>query len=813
MNSMQDLNNYSNTSVPHGDQRPAQVVFSSELSSITLFPYENTPFAATPAVDIVSVTSLPQPITFAINLQVLPTATISWGNLTALGTGNLTVTTAANIYTVTGIQNASDWQIVRAPTITMPVNPPDDWTYTSTITYNNGNTRVWTSLVNVIQLDELSTPSDAYYSGDSEPPALLNYTPNLVNLGVGNIYTATYTLTVTPSNVSVMGNLTSSGIGATSSFNNSTKILTVTGNATGINNHLDNLNYYFTANLNVDWDAYYSLYNPIANFYSNVTQTIKSLDSAYLSRPSAEYYDANVVDLMVNYANISPTIAGASSTNTLKITGIPTSAVANISTVGTLGGTSSYAANVLTITGTVAQINNRLGNITLTTSVDYASDFKLQYQLITSDNITVSRLQDILISNALGVSNTNVNRYFVQNTSDQILFPNLIPQITETVSSSDTYTLILTSTIGKFGVSNSSVTATYSYTGTKAQVNSTIPNIKFYPNKDVTGAQIFNMHILRNGTVTRVDQNVGLIGSDRTLPISGSGSVYVIDTLSTQTLNFTYEQANYLTANILLVGGGGGAGGTIMTTYRSDTGTWPPTGLTTYTGYTGANPQWTTGSGGGGGGVRILSNIVVGSNAIATVGAGGAGGIGLIAFSNNPLPGNGTAGGATSLVIAGTTYSASGGAGGIGYNFYDTTGGTRTFSGGITGASSGSPTAYSGNNPPQPAPMSSPYLGQYLPTYPFWSGGGGGAGGAATNNYLGSYGAGTTTSIYSGTFGRGGSGRSGQAAGGYGEGGGGTDGGFLPTGVPALVGAKFKLYTSELAGGSGYPGLIVIKFN
>jgi hypothetical protein len=286
MNSLQQLNGFSANSITYTDDRDTAVIFSSPTATNQNFTaYENIFYRATPGIEILDVISPVQDITYTLRVPASISANIYWPSLSG-GLVSNSITSGGFLYkTMYGISTAEEWDLVRDPKVTSGTIDP--YTITSTITYN-GNTISWTSAVSVISLNELSVASDHFYATDIA--SSLAGAPQVVPIPDAPQYaTDNYTLTVTPSNVSVMGNLVSSGIG-TSSFNNTTKVLTITGNVAKLNSHLNNITYTPATGVDASWIATYSLYNPVTVYTSTRQQFVKSITEGILTRPNVSYY-------------------------------------------------------------------------------------------------------------------------------------------------------------------------------------------------------------------------------------------------------------------------------------------------------------------------------------------------------------------------------------------------------------------------------------------------------------------------------------------------------------------------------------------
>jgi hypothetical protein len=460
------------------------------------------------------------------------------------------------------------------------------------------------------------------------------------------------------------------------------------------------------------------------------------------------------------------------------------------------GGTSTFTGETLTITGTKVQVNERLLNLSIQNITDYASPFYLIYSLTTPTAITVKRSQAMYVSNNnTAISNLNVSRSFVSNTGDQVVFSTNTPQIIETVSGTPSYTISLTSSAGKFGFSPSTATATFTYTGTKSSVNSIFSTILFYPYIDVSSTQTANYTQSRDGVTELSNQTISLVGTARSTSVPGAGTyTYTANTVAT----FTYEQANYLYADVLIVGGGGGAGA-----------------VTDKGGYPGA---------GGGGGVYQSLNTHVGVSTTIVIGAKGLGG----GWTNNPsyTVQAGTNGGNSSISYSGTTITAYGGvAGGTAASYQSTVLSVlHTYKSWSSSGNSGAPTTFTGHASSVVDTVGGT-LGGMGPGYPA-------PGAGATPVYLttnGLGGAGVYSSITAAYYGGGGSGTvlSGTLASRSVGGGGASDGygggSYSATSYNALAntggggGTGGQTFGPATGGrgvyGNGAAGIVVIKFH
>lgn len=385
MNSLQELNYYSNIGVPYADDRPYSISFSANTttnSNISIF--ENQEHTTIPGINIVNVTSTPRDITLSINVASVTGANVVWRQDLP---GNVTVSNSAGVFTASGLNGRNAWDIMKYANVQMPILWANNWSYVSTITYPNvanvllNNTYSWTTNVSVTGLNQLEQNNgDAYY------PLLianvLQNTPSILDLAYSPYATNGYTLTVSSNNNSAVANLSSTGDYATSSFNIGTGNLTIIGNLQGVNNHLQNLIYYPTGDS--VWQANYTLTNPASNYISTTNQIVKPIISVMdLTSPNDYYYPTNVANIIQNSPSITVSnTVGYFGNVILTLTPNSTSGIGSLSSTGDLA-SSAFNSNtkVLTITGTSQGINNHLANITYQPVTNYDSTWMATYKL------------------------------------------------------------------------------------------------------------------------------------------------------------------------------------------------------------------------------------------------------------------------------------------------------------------------------------------------------------------------------------------------------------------------------------------------
>ena len=662
-NTLEQLNGFSNQSVLYQDQRAYSIAFSPATAvnqSISIV--EDAPFTSTAGIDITSMVSTPRNLRYRIDLSSLTfTAYIDWGTLPA---GIITEIPGTNIFDLVGPFDNVVWNLINEPTITVP-DQSSNFSYTSTLTYpdpaNTANdlTKSWTTSVTVTATPDLSTPVDWSYVKNS--PGTVDGTPQIIQVGAG-----TFTMTVTPSVTAAVSSLSSTGSGGTSSFNAITKVLTITGTYTQVNDHLNNIVLTTPLNYQNTFTFTYLLTRPSGASASEV-QTINPSEPFTVG--TATYLEDIPFALQYTILDQSPT-AGNFTVSVDQNT--PSSDAGGYFTVN-----SSNVGASWNITDTKANIN--AANVWYFPPADWSNDitFTVNQSKVDSGNTFVQASNSpVTIVNAGSnpeISNM-INRSYTSNTVNNI-FSTQTPYLNDGVDTGQIYTITLESTLGKFGNSAANAVAanSYSFTGNTTSCNSEFSNMVFVPNYNTSSSGTFTYTQTRGSTL-QVNVSKTLTG---TAGANITPQVYVYTGPGTFTP--TFEQTQFGNTTIYVVGAGGAGG------------------------------YWTTGKGpgGGGGGGQVLqfsrnaaSDPLVG-NITVTPGIAG----------NVVVNGNGNPGNSSVASDSAHTYTALGGQGGkISANTLGGTGGnsgsnylgwtsTTTTGGGGGGAGGAAPGTFSGAFP------------------------------------------------------------------------------------------------------------------
>jgi len=562
MNSLEELNLWNQgISIEYTDVRISGVEFDRlAAENQVIVVNEGSTFSSPAGIEIQDVINPSAAlVTYTIDISNAPVGTtVSW---TTIPSGCTVTQPGPTLYRISGIDSAGIWDQIKNPEIDLPTGIPESFfgtfTYSSTINYNDGNLgplqKTWNIVTTVLDVTILNSPLETVYNLNSTND--VEYAPNIV-YDVG-YEAATWTLVGTPNiNSSITDWSSTSTLGGTFSVNSTSKVFTVTGTKIQVNEYMNNLKLVSNAAA-IDFVVSYALSNSIDGTTDVKTQTFKNADIRYLTNPLTlnVFYteDSDLIEIEGN-PQISDSGYTGSGIYVLKITPSPSTAIKSISVSGTAG-TFYYnpSTKVGTLTGTKTEINTRLNNISMVPATDYSDLINITYQVTTPESNIASKIQTLVCNSAdPEVDNIAVSRNYIANQSN-LIFSTTTPVINDfDVDPSNTYTIILTSALGKFAVGSDTPVATYSYTGNRTQVNAIYSQIKFYPTVGVSS----------NGTATYTQQKNGITQLTQSIPLLGAAGTYpsrTVDFTVTQSWAPTQEDLLYgKISDLLLVGGGGG---------------------------------------------------------------------------------------------------------------------------------------------------------------------------------------------------------------------------------------------------------------
>lgn len=553
MNSLQDLNDYSATSVDFTDLRPANLVYVEDSTVDTDISIDEGDTHVLPLQ--YRITDIIQPATLnvemVINFTQIPGAQLYFdSNLL----GSIVVTDVDDVWTITGIDTVEIYELLANTEVVLPRDFTDASTYLVTVNTDLAFGFNYSVNVTIADLSEMTAVSQFNYTV-SAANAITGY-PQITD--AENPATDLYTVVISQYPLATFpGSLASAGSGGTSTWNSGAGTLTIAGTKTQVNSHLAAIT--FTADsTSAEFYFRYTLTNDESGFVTVRDQRIIDNNTLIFGVTTADYYDE---DTIVSPLEGTPVVIDdgqdGSGTYTVLVSEVDADTISLLSSAGTLGGTSTWngTSKTLTITGTRAEVNDHLATITLTPYPDQAADFPLAYQVTTPLSAVATRVQFLLIGDTHDEITNNINlfRPYVQNT-ENILFATDIPQITDE-NPTATYTVRFTSDAGGFGLQGSYPSLDRSISGTKSYINETVfPTLRFWPSRDVTGTQSFRYRQYADGRL-QIDTTVLLLGTDRTTPLDQQNT-YSYTSSGSHTASI--YQRWYLKCDILVVGGGAG---------------------------------------------------------------------------------------------------------------------------------------------------------------------------------------------------------------------------------------------------------------
>jgi hypothetical protein len=377
MNSLQDLNGTLIT-VEYSDDRPPAVDFNATTASNQSITFNEGQTHSVPVgIEIVNVIDYATcAVTYTINVSSLAGATVSWASLP----DGVTLTTpSTGVYRLGGINSAYIWSLIKSPTITLPVDYYGSFSYTATINYLTTQSKAWTVSATVVNVDELSTASNFWYNAGANS---ITGNPTLVD--VANPV-ASWVVTVKPTTrTDLVTTIASGGTGGTSSYDNSTKTLTINGTNTQINSHLNSLTYTAPAGSQEHFTFSYRATSLSTGESDTKLQNIKSNVIRYLGLSRGVVTFA--LNTATNFANgplITDDEYDGSGVYTVTVT-MSNTTYGSLSSAGS-GGTSNFntTTKVLTLVGTRTQVNSHINAMTFTPASNVWQDFTLTYNLVT----------------------------------------------------------------------------------------------------------------------------------------------------------------------------------------------------------------------------------------------------------------------------------------------------------------------------------------------------------------------------------------------------------------------------------------------
>lgn len=261
MNSLQELNDFSNTSLRFGDERAEILVFDTPDAGpntnidIATLP-EGDDFYMQTYFDITQAQSLDPTITLQCNVKNISDATVSW--YSPLPTGLTASNPSTGIFQLSGIAGVGEWDLVKSPRIVVPRDFSTNTFITMSLTSSEG-TRIWKNTVTFVPHDELDKSSLSQISFTEDSIVNINDYPQITDIEADG----TYRMVITPSSSLAIHSWDWDAYeGVSTTVNPVGRAITIQGNRAGVNLTMQTLTFYpyidFDQNFTLNW----SLTNP-----------------------------------------------------------------------------------------------------------------------------------------------------------------------------------------------------------------------------------------------------------------------------------------------------------------------------------------------------------------------------------------------------------------------------------------------------------------------------------------------------------------------------------------------------------------------
>ena len=363
MSSLTELNSYSNNTVTFTDSRSHGVKFAWLTSKNLSFTVETNTFTVQRSNEIEEIIQPTQALVeYEVDVSAVSGSTVSWSTTPA----GCNVVSSNGVFIMKGIDSVSDWQTVRAPTITIPNTFQGSFFYNVKIRYNTPEgvlTQGWQvgTFVSVSSLSSsasLTATATATRGTDSNLSSYISIAADLTNAGFSGPSTFNFTksttetitgtptivyegagdgwsITITPSDPSVVDTMSSTGF---TSFNSTTKALTIGGTTAQVIGHLQNITLTTTS---VKQDIFLLYEGTVAEATVNektytVRQQMNCLNLDYLTEPRATSEYLTSTESLIGDDGpqiLDPDYTGAG-TYALTLTPTITTQVQNLRTTG-----------------------------------------------------------------------------------------------------------------------------------------------------------------------------------------------------------------------------------------------------------------------------------------------------------------------------------------------------------------------------------------------------------------------------------------------------------------------------------------------
>lgn len=542
MSTIIDLNTA--RTITYNDEASYAISFGTNLGNIT------ANLAAYNTANITQQTSL-NSITSPVRDLLIDLQFSNVGNVSMAYVGTYSniglLQTAPAAWRVNGIRSVAQYTEafanVKFTDLTGASNITPEYSYVTTVNDQSGNTRNWTTTVNVVTQPAVSITGNVIYNEDT-----------LANVTIANVVvdpTSVVTFRLYANTIPTYGSMTDGVVTGNSIF--------IDGNATSLNSQIAaNALKFLPAS-----DLVSNVANAISFAIGNTT-TIYSTSNAniQIANTHAEYNFPDgtyTEDTRLAFGNTISDLDTRALSFTIGIQQTAGNAgVFYQSNVAVAGNANTR----LNITNSRAAIN---GTIEWMPPVDYTGNVSFTYnQVKTLATGNVTQASNV-VANFTAVTNPEIS-----NMTDRTVLGNVVSNIFATTTPyindggdyGQSYTITLNSARGYFGNSTANAIAsnTYSFTGNMTTVNNQFANVVFVPVPNATNGNFVYTQSRDGNLQANITANLTVT------PNSFTPAVYTYSSNGTYTA--TIEERLFGNVNMLLVGGGGarssssgGAGG------------------------------------------------------------------------------------------------------------------------------------------------------------------------------------------------------------------------------------------------------------
>jgi len=532
MSTIIDLNTA--RTITYNDEASYAISFGTNLGNIT------ANLAAYNTANITQQTSL-NSITSPVRDLLIDLQFSNVGNVSMAYVGTYSniglLQTAPAAWRVNGIRSVAQYTEafanVKFTDLTGASNITPEYSYVTTVNDQSGNTRTWTTTVNVVTQPAVSITGNVIYNEDT-----------LANVTIANVVvdpTSVVTFRLYANTIPTYGSMTDGVITGNSIF--------IDGNATSLNTQI-------AANA--------LKFLPASDLASNVANAI-----SFAIGNTTTIYSTSNANIQIANTHSEYSFPGGTYTEDTRlafgntITDLDTRALSF--TVGiqqTAGNTGQFyvsnslvgnANTQLNITNSRAAIN---GTIEWMPPVDYTGNVSFTYnQVKTLATGNVTQASNV-VANFTAVTNPEISNMTARTVLGNVvsnIFANTTPYINDGPDYGQLYTITLNSARGNFGtnIANALLQNTFTSTGNTTTINNLFGNIVFVPAPNAT-----------SGNFVYTQSRDGVAQANITANLTVTPNAL---TPSTQTFtangNVTLDFAQSYWGNIrILTVGGGGAG-------------------------------------------------------------------------------------------------------------------------------------------------------------------------------------------------------------------------------------------------------------